>query len=74
MPRWIPLLGGRPVDTGLAVIAASLGALAVTFLWWVLFFGGLLAAESPDPGVSAGEVLFVAAYAPSCCGARSWRW
>ncbi|MFJ8705432.1 hypothetical protein ACIREB_04280 [Streptomyces anulatus] len=50
-----------------------LGALAVTFLWWVLFFGGLLVAESPDPGISAGEALFVAAYAPSCCGARSWR-
>ncbi|MEU9928769.1 hypothetical protein [Streptomyces anulatus] len=64
VPRWIPLLGGRPVNTGLAVVAASLGALAVTFLWWVLFFGGLLTAESPDPGVSAGEVLFVAAYAP----------
>lgn len=64
MPRWIPLLGGRRVDTGLAVLAASLGAFAVTVLWWVLFFGGLLVAESPDPGISAGEVLFVAAYAP----------
>ncbi|MEU2066417.1 hypothetical protein [Streptomyces anulatus] len=30
-------------------------------------------AESHDPGISAGEALFVAAYAPSCCGARSWR-
>ncbi|WP_405186163.1 hypothetical protein OG582_11445 [Streptomyces anulatus] len=64
VPRWIPLLGGRPVNTGLTVAAASLGALAVTVLWWVLFFGGLLVAESPDPGVSAGEALFVAAYAP----------
>ncbi|MGC5531470.1 hypothetical protein [Streptomyces sp. SR-10] len=64
VPRWVPLLGGRPVNAGLAVLAASLGALTVTVLWWVLFFGGLLVAESPDPGISAGEVVFVAAYAP----------
>ncbi|WP_256343210.1 hypothetical protein [Streptomyces sp. MW-W600-10] len=63
-PRWIPLVGGRPVNGGLAVLAASLGALTVTVLWWVFFFGGLLTAPSPDPGISAGEVLFVAAYAP----------
>ncbi|MFB7295784.1 hypothetical protein [Streptomyces rubiginosohelvolus] len=64
VPGWIPFLGGRPVRHRLAVLAASLGALAVTVLWWVLFFGGLLTAPSPDPGVSAGEVLFVASYAP----------
>lgn len=64
VPRWIPFLGGRPVDRRLAVLAASLGAFAVTVLWWVLFLGGLLTSPSPDPGVSAGEVLFVAAYAP----------
>ncbi|MFC9793845.1 hypothetical protein ACFVJI_14485 [Streptomyces sp. NPDC127584] len=64
MPRWIPLLGGRPVDPRIAVLAASLGAFTVTFLWWVLFFGGLLASESPDPGFSGGEALFLAAYAP----------
>ncbi|MFB8139469.1 hypothetical protein [Streptomyces parvus] len=64
VPHWVPGLGGRPVDHRLAVLAASLGALAVTVLWWVLFFGGLLAAPSPDPGVSAGEVFFVASYAP----------
>ncbi|MFD6799115.1 hypothetical protein [Streptomyces cyaneofuscatus] len=64
VPRWIPLAAGRPVHHGLAVLAASLGALTVTVLWWVLFFGGLLTAPSPDPGVSAGEALFVAAYAP----------
>ncbi len=64
MPRWIPFLGGRPVDHRIAVLAASLGAFAVTFLWWVLFFGGLLTSPSPDPGISAGEALFVAAYAP----------
>ncbi|MFE2974429.1 hypothetical protein [Streptomyces sp. NPDC059258] len=64
VPRWIPFLGGHPVNPRLAVLAASLGALAVTFLWWVLFFGGLLTAPSPDPGVSAGEVFFVASYAP----------
>lgn len=64
VPRWVPLLGGRPVDHRIAVLAASLGAVAVTFLWWVLFFGGLLTSPSPDPGISAGEALFVAAYAP----------
>ncbi|MFD3791380.1 hypothetical protein [Streptomyces cyaneofuscatus] len=64
MPRWIPLAGWRPVHRGFAVLAASLGALTVTALWWVLFFGGLLTAPSPDPGISAGEALFVAAYAP----------
>lgn len=64
VPRWIPLLGGRPVDHRFAVLAASLGALAVTVLWWILFFGGLLTAPSQDPGMSAGEVFFVASYAP----------
>ncbi|MER5966254.1 hypothetical protein [Streptomyces sp. NPDC002057] len=64
VPRWVPILGGRPVDRRLAVLAASLGAFAVTVLWWVLFLGGLLTSPSPDPGVSAGEALFVAAYAP----------
>lgn len=63
-PRWIPLLGGRPVNHRLTVLAASLGALTVTVLWWILFFGGLLTSPSPDPGISAGEALFVAAYAP----------
>lgn len=64
VPRWVPPAGGRPVDSRLAVLAASLGALTVTVLWWVLFFGGLLTAPSPDPGVSAGEAFFLAAYAP----------
>ncbi|MFJ3324999.1 hypothetical protein ACIPMT_11165 [Streptomyces griseus] len=64
VPRRLPLVGGRPVNAGLAVLAASLGALTVTVLWWVFFFGGLLTAPGPDPGISAGEVLFVAAYAP----------
>ncbi|WP_406285858.1 hypothetical protein [Streptomyces sp. NBC_00209] len=45
-------------------LAASLGAFAVMVLWWVLFFGGLLTSPSPDPGISVGEVLFVAAYGP----------
>ncbi|MCL6287143.1 hypothetical protein PV749_04340 [Streptomyces sp. ID03-2B] len=64
VPRRFPLVGGRLVNAGLAVLAASLGALTVTVLWWVFFFGGLLTAPGPDPGISAGEVLFVAAYAP----------
>ncbi len=32
VPLWIPLLGGRPVDHRIAVLAASLGAFAVTHL------------------------------------------
>lgn len=66
VPHWIPLLGGRPVNHGLAVLTASLGALTVTVLWWILFFGGLLTSPGPDPGpgVSAGEAAFVACYAP----------
>ncbi|MEW2392994.1 hypothetical protein AB0933_32000 [Streptomyces venezuelae] len=64
MPRWIPFVGGRPVRPGLAVLAASLGAATVTFLWWVLFFGELLIGPDPYPGLSVGEVVFVAAYAP----------
>ncbi|MFE7185535.1 hypothetical protein [Streptomyces erythrochromogenes] len=64
VPRWMPLLGGRPVDHRIAILAASLGAFAVTFMWWVLLLGGLLTSPSPDPGISAGETLFAAAYAP----------
>jgi hypothetical protein len=63
-PRWMPLLGGRAVNPRLAVLAASLGALAVTVLWWVLFFGGLLTTPRLHPGISLGEAVFLAAYAP----------
>ncbi|MFE4213777.1 hypothetical protein [Streptomyces sp. NPDC056853] len=64
VPRWIPILGGRPVDRRIAVLVASLGAFTVTCLWGVFFLGGILTSPSPDPGISAGEVLFAAAYAP----------
>ncbi|MFH8382975.1 hypothetical protein ACH4E7_18805 [Kitasatospora sp. NPDC018058] len=32
-PRWIPLLGGRPVNPRAVVIAASLGAAGLIVLW-----------------------------------------
>jgi hypothetical protein len=33
LPRWLPLVGGRPVRVWAAVTAASLGAAALTLLW-----------------------------------------
>ncbi|MGW0903335.1 hypothetical protein [Streptomyces sp. NPDC002853] len=64
VPRWVPFLAGRPVNAQLAVLAASLGALTVTVLWWVFFFGALLTSPSTHPDSSAGTILFLAAYAP----------
>ncbi|MEV6757088.1 hypothetical protein [Streptomyces sp. NPDC051214] len=64
MPRWVPFLAGRPVNAHLAVATASLGALTVIVLWWVFFFGALLTSPGPHPDISAGAILFVAAYAP----------
>ncbi|MFD9685373.1 hypothetical protein ACFXPX_26035 [Kitasatospora sp. NPDC059146] len=32
-PRWVPLLGGRPVNPRRVVLAASLGAAGLTALW-----------------------------------------
>ncbi len=39
----------------------------------VAMVGGLLTAPSPDPGISAGEILFVASYAPLLLWGRCWR-
>ncbi|MFE6054290.1 hypothetical protein ACFQ6N_26355 [Kitasatospora sp. NPDC056446] len=32
-PRWVPFVGGRPVDPRAVVLAASLGAAALALLW-----------------------------------------
>ena len=37
VPRWIPVLGGRPVRPLAAVLPAALGSLALTLLWVVAF-------------------------------------
>ncbi|MGW1892804.1 hypothetical protein ACWCP6_21575 [Streptomyces sp. NPDC002004] len=33
VPRWMPLIGGRPVHPMAAVVPAALGAVALTVLW-----------------------------------------
>lgn len=63
VPRWIPLLGGRPVPPLAAVIPAVTGAIALTVLW-----AGTMANIEPIWAYYALEgrerVLMMVCYAP----------
>ncbi|MFD9905739.1 hypothetical protein [Streptomyces sp. NPDC059063] len=56
VPSWIPILRGRRIPVGAAVVPATLGALAVTAVTLPMFWGGLPASvggsEAPQ-GVAA---------------------
>ncbi|MFF2149649.1 hypothetical protein [Kitasatospora sp. NPDC058190] len=65
VPRWIPLLGGRPVPTWAAVLPAALGALAVAAVTIPMFWGGTPASAggSESPQGTAAWIMN-ACYAP----------
>jgi hypothetical protein len=63
-PRWIPLIGGRPVRPWAAFTAAMAGATTLTVLWlWV--FWGMATTEFYDHFDSTAQrVLLTACYVP----------
>ncbi|RII11750.1 hypothetical protein DSC45_27960 [Streptomyces sp. YIM 130001] len=73
-PRWIPLLGGRPVPVLAAVIPAAVGAAALTLLWTVLVLvtqiqgrtiqGDPLPADFPTEQGGLQAAWLYACYAP----------
>lgn len=68
VPRWIPLLGGRPVRPLAAVVPAALGALALALVWGYAFrdVGGDLDSGTGPGGMGspAQDALLVLCYAP----------
>ena len=66
VPRWIPVLGGRPIPTAAVVVPAGLGAVAVT---WITISSALLwetPANNGDPDAPQGiaRVVMAVCYAP----------
>jgi hypothetical protein len=66
LPRWIPVLGGRPIPVLAAVAPASLGAVAVTWITVSSAFLWSTPANNGDPGAPHGfaGLVMVACYAP----------
>ncbi|MES4902557.1 MULTISPECIES: hypothetical protein [unclassified Streptomyces] len=63
VPRWIPLLGGRPVRPLAAVVPATLGALASTGVVYY-FFLSILFSGFPSGHTATEEVVLTACYLP----------
>ncbi|AQS65923.1 hypothetical protein [Streptomyces pactum] len=61
VPRWIPLVGGRPVPVLAAVLPAGLGAVVLTALWTP--FAWWWATPHPDM-TPLGDTLLGFAYLP----------
>jgi hypothetical protein len=65
VPRWIPLVGGRPIPTLAAVVPAGLGAAAVT---WIMMSAalrwGVFANGDPDAPHGIAGLVMLASYAP----------
>lgn len=62
-PRWIPFMGGRPVNPKAAVTAASIGAGMLTLLW--LYQIIVAVTVESNMGLSGGyAVVMIACYAP----------
>ncbi|MEV0445601.1 hypothetical protein AB0I84_45890 [Streptomyces spectabilis] len=68
VPRWIPLIGGRPVRPLAAVVPAALGAVALAVIWAYAFRsvgGGLDSGTGPGGmGSPAQDAFLVLCYAP----------
>ncbi|MGQ4490244.1 hypothetical protein LRE75_01445 [Streptomyces sp. 372A] len=61
LPRWVPLLGGRPLPRLAVVVPAALGALVLTVLWTPLVAWWAL----PHPDLTAhGSVVVGLLYLP----------
>lgn len=62
-PRWIPFMGGRPVNPKAAVTAASIGAGILTLLWVYQFFVAIFV--EANMGLTGGHAaVMLACYAP----------
>ena len=68
LPAWIPFLGGRRVPTMGAVIAASLGAFAVTAVWT------FAAVNSPNPASGPAGLRGLSLWAVYVCYAPLLAW
>lgn len=66
VPRWIPVLGGRAIPTAAAVVPASLGAVAVTWITVSSAFLWDTPANNGDPDAPQGiaRAVMTACYAP----------
>jgi hypothetical protein len=61
-PRWIPIVGGRPVNPWAAIVPATAGGLALIGIWT---FGFRDALTGPLPFTNTGwAALMIACYAP----------
>ncbi|WP_207936930.1 hypothetical protein [Actinomadura sp. KC216] len=54
-PRWVPVLGGRPVRPAAAIVPASLGSIALVCLWTPLVLGF----DTGDPEMPHGAKLVI---------------
>lgn len=63
VPRWVPLVGGRPVPPMAAVVPAGAGAVALTLLWGAVMAN--LEGIWADYGLDGAErTVVLACYAP----------
>ncbi|WP_412538400.1 hypothetical protein R8Z50_21410 [Longispora sp. K20-0274] len=64
MPRWVPVLGGRRIPRLAAIIPATLGGIAVTYVttWGALHWAGNVADSDAPKG--AWAALMTVCYAP----------
>jgi hypothetical protein len=64
LPRWIPLLGGRPIPPLAAVIPAALGAAAVTTIVAYAAYNAFVRGMIENLGTPGQQRMVVACYAP----------
>lgn len=69
-PRWVPVLGGRPVRPMAAIVPAALGALILTLLWTTAFIAVLTGHGADGSQLSDGSVRGTLLY---LVGALDWR-
>lgn len=63
-PRWIPIIGGRPIRPLAAIVPASLGALALILIWTPMIVSPWTSPADPEMPHGAKAVILFACYAP----------
>ncbi|WP_205669329.1 hypothetical protein [Amycolatopsis suaedae] len=64
VPRWVPLLGGRPIPPLAATVPAGLGAAGLIVLWTPLPWMFLGPAQGGAPDGNGWELLMAVCYLP----------